>query len=179
VSTPEDSSDSNAPAENTEEAAPTESTEATPAAAAETALVPTAASGENTGPLGQKRGVGFGILLFIVTLGIYGLYWAYKTGDELKAHTGTGIGGVIALVIQIVIWPVNSFVFPSEIGNMYARAGKPAPVSGWTGLWGFPGAYLIVPGIIWFVKVQGALNNYWDSQASQAVAPETAPAPTA
>ncbi len=33
----------------------------------------------NTGPLGQPRGIGFGILLFIITLGFYGWYWVYKT----------------------------------------------------------------------------------------------------
>ena len=32
-------------------------------------------------------------------------------------------------------------------------------MSGWTGLWLFPGAILIIPAIVWFVKVQGALNR--------------------
>ena len=40
----------------------------------------------NTGPRGQRRGVGFGILLYIVTLGLYGWYWAFKTQEEMK-HT--------------------------------------------------------------------------------------------
>ena len=34
-----------------------------------------------SGPLGQPRGIGFGILLFIITLGIYGLYWWWKIND--------------------------------------------------------------------------------------------------
>jgi len=37
-------------------------------------------------------------------------------------------------------------------------------MTGWTGLWLFPGAILIIPAIVWFVKVQGALNSYWESQ---------------
>ncbi len=41
-----------------------------------------------SGPLGQPRGIGFGILMFIITLGIYGLYWVYKTQEEIKQHTG-------------------------------------------------------------------------------------------
>ena len=53
----------------------------------------------NTGPLGQPRGIGFGILIFIITLGIYGLYWVYKTQEEIKHHTGQGVGGVLGLVI--------------------------------------------------------------------------------
>jgi hypothetical protein len=118
----------------------------------------------NTGPLGQRRGIGFGILLFIITLGLYSLYWAYKTHEEMKQHTGDGLGGVLGLVVWIIISAVSAFVIPSEIGKMYNRAGRGSPVTGWTGLWLFPGAILIIPAIIWFVKVQGALNQYWQSQ---------------
>ena len=41
-----------------------------------------------TRPVGHPRGIGFGILLFIVTLGFYGWYWVYKTEEEMKQHTG-------------------------------------------------------------------------------------------
>jgi Domain of unknown function (DUF4234) len=126
----------------------------------------------NTGPLGSRRGIGFGILLFIVTFGLYGWYWAFKTQEELKQRTGEGLGGVIGLVIWIVINPVSAFVIPSEIGKMYARDGKQPPMTGWTGLWLFPGGILVIPAIVWFVKVQGALNRYWEAAAtSAAVAP--------
>lgn len=121
---------------------------------------------EQARPLGRPRGIGFGILMFIVTLGIYSWYWAYKTCDETKKHNGEGIGGVIALVVEILLAPINGFVIPSEIGNMYKRDGQEPPVSGWTGLWLFPGAYLIIPAIVWFVKVQGALNRYWVSKGA-------------
>jgi hypothetical protein len=118
----------------------------------------------NTGPLGQPRGIGFGILLFIITLSLYGWYWAYKTHEEMKQHTGDGLGGVLGLVVWIIISAVSAFVIPSEIGKMYNRAGRASPVTGWTGLWLFPGVILIIPAIVWFVKVQGALNQYWQSQ---------------
>ena len=132
-------------------------------------------SNGNTGPLGQPRGIGFGILLFIITLGLYGLYWVYKTAEEMKQHTGEGIGGVLALVIWIVVGAVMAFVIPSEIGNMYKKDGREPPVTGWTGLWLFPFGIFIIPAIVWFVKVQGALNRYWESKAS-AGAPATAAA---
>jgi Domain of unknown function (DUF4234) len=119
----------------------------------------------NTGPLGQPRGIGFGILLFIVTIGIYSLYWVYKTHDEIQQHSGQGIGGVLGLVIWLLINPVTAFVLPSEIGKMYRKDGQEPPFSGWTGLWLFPGAILLVPAIVWFVKVQGALNRYWEGKA--------------
>jgi hypothetical protein len=116
----------------------------------------------NVGPRGHRRGVGLGILLFVVTLGFYGWYWSFKTHEEMKQHTGEGLGGVLGLVIWILISPVSAFVIPSEVGKMYKGAGKTPPVTGWTGLWLFPFGFLVVPAIVWFVKVQGSLNRYWN-----------------
>ena len=48
------------------------------------------------------RGTGLGIVLFIVTFGIYGIYWIYVVHDEMKRHTGTGLGGGIALLIYLL-----------------------------------------------------------------------------
>jgi hypothetical protein len=128
-------------------------------------LVSTTTTTANTGPLGQPRGIGFGILLFLITIGIYGLYWVYKTAEEMKQHTGEGIGGVLGLVVWIVVGAVMAFVIPSEIGNMYTKDGRQPPVTGWTGLWLFPFGIFLIPAIVWFVKVQGALNQYWESKA--------------
>jgi hypothetical protein len=113
------------------------------------------------GPIGKPRGVLFVILISIVTIGIYHLYWVYKVFDEMKQHTGNGIGGVLGLVIALVINPVDWFVMPSEIGKMYGGDGRSAPMTGWTGLW------IILPiagWFVWTVKVQGALNRYWESK---------------
>jgi Domain of unknown function (DUF4234) len=118
----------------------------------------------NTGPLGRPRGIGFGILLFIITLGIYSLYWVYKTQEEMKQHTRDGLGGVLGLVIWILISAVSAFVIPSEVGTMYKKDGREPPITGWTGLWLFPFGVFIIPAIVWFVKVQGALNRYWESK---------------
>jgi hypothetical protein len=115
--------------------------------------------------LGQPRGVAFVILISIITLGIYHLYWTYKTYEEMKRHTSEGIGGVLGLVIAIVFNPVNWFVIPSEVGEMYRGDGRSGPMTGWTGLW------ILLPligFIVWTVKVQGALNRYWKSKAATA-----------
>ena len=129
----------------------------------------------NTGPLGQRRGILFVLLISLITLGIYTIYWAYKTHEEMKRHTGDGLGGVLGLVVWIIVSPVSAFVIPSEIGKMYAGAGRTSPVSGWTGLWFFPFGFLLIPLIVWFVKVQGALNRYWESAETAAPpAPEAA-----
>jgi hypothetical protein len=120
----------------------------------------------NNGRVGRPRGIGFGILLFIVTFGFYGWYWVFKTQEETKEHTGQGLGGVLGLVIWILMSAVSAFVIPSEVGKMYSHDGRAAPITGWTGLWLFPGAIFIIPAIVWFVKVQGALNRYWEAKAS-------------
>ena len=124
----------------------------------------------NTGPLGSSRGIGFGILLFIITIGFYSWYWAFKTQEEVKQHSGEGVGGVIGLVIWILLSFVSAFVIPSEVGKMYKKDGQEPPVTGWTGLWLFPGAILIIPAIVWFVKIQGALNRYWTGKGAPATA---------
>jgi hypothetical protein len=129
-------------------------------------------SGQNTGPLGQPRGIGFAILMTIVTLGIYSLYWVFKTQDEVKNHSGQGVGGVLGLVIYIVVSVVTWFLIPSEVGKMFTRDGRPAPFTGWTGLW------LLLPIIgafVWFIKIQGALNRYWESKASVSTLPAAEP----
>ena len=124
----------------------------------------------DTGRLGRPRGIGFGIFMFIVTFGFYSWYWAFKTHEEMQQHTGEGVGGVIGLVIWIVLNFVSAFVIPSEVGKMYKKDGQEPPVTGWTGLWLFPGAIVIIPAIVWFVRVQGALNRYWTATARAAEA---------
>jgi Na+/proline symporter len=114
--------------------------------------------------------------LFIVTLGFYSWYWVYKTQEETKQHTGDGLGGVLGLVVWIVIGAVSAFVIPSEIGRMYQKDGQHSPVTGWTGLWLFPFGFLIIPAIVWFVKVQESLNTYWGAKASSGVAADPAEA---
>ena len=121
----------------------------------------------NTGPLGRERGVVFVILISFITLGIYYLYWVFKSHEEIKEHSGQGIGGVLGLVIALVVGFVTPFVLPSEIGKMYRQDGQESPVSGWTGLWATLGILILIGPIVWFVKVQRALNRYWRSKLGQ------------
>lgn len=115
------------------------------------------------GPVGKVRSTGTCILLAVVTLGIYSIVWFYKTHSEMKAHSGNGIGGGLALVLTLFVGIVMPFLTSSEVGNLHQRAGRAAPVSGATGLWYFPGTFILVGPIVWFVKTNGALNDHWRS----------------
>lgn len=118
---------------------------------------------EQLGPTGKLRGTGFGIALTIITLGVYAWYWFYKTHQEMKAHSGQGIGGPLALVLAILVFIVMPFISSSEIGSLYTRRGQNAPVSAMTGLWYFPGMFILVGPFIWFIKTNRAVNDYWRS----------------
>ena len=120
------------------------------------------------GPVGKIRSTGMCVLLTIVTLGIYSIYWYYATHDEMKKHSGNGLGGGIALVLAIFVGPVMVFLTPNEVGGLYERKGRAKPVSAATGLWYLLlGWFFLVGAIIWFVKTNGALNEYWKSQGAQ------------
>ena len=111
------------------------------------------------GPVGEIRSTGMCFVLTIVTLGIYTFVWYYKTHEELKRHTGTGIGGVVALLLALFVGIAMPFLTAHEVGKMYERRGQEAPVSAITGLW------VLIPlvgVIIWFVKTNSALYSYWE-----------------
>jgi hypothetical protein len=124
------------------------------------------AAAQNTGPLGQERGIGFAIVMTLVTLGIYGLYWTYKSFSEVKAHRGEGVNGIVGVLLCIVL--VGYFKLGQYVGRMYSAEGNEnPPVSGISGLWVF---VPYVGTFIYIAKIQGALNNYWKAKGAGAVA---------
>jgi hypothetical protein len=118
---------------------------------------------QSTGPIGKVRGTGVAILLFFVTLGLYSIYYYFVTHEEMKKHTGEGIGGLAGLLLSMFVGIVSPYLLSHEVGGLYERRGQAKPVSGLTGLWVFPGIFLLVGPIVWFVKTNGALNAYWRS----------------
>ena len=119
-------------------------------------------------PLGKIRSTGTCVLLTVVTFGIYSVYWYYKVHDEMKRHSGTGLGGGLALVLALFVGIAMPFVTSSEVGGLYERRGQARPVSASTGLWFLLLGWLLFVGmIVWFVKTNGALNAYWRSQGVQ------------
>lgn len=113
---------------------------------------------------GKVRETGVSMLLYVVTFGIYGLYWYFAVHDEMKRHKGTGLGGGLALVLGLFLGIVMPFLSSQEVGELYDRRRDARPVSGATGLWIF---LPLIGGIVWFVKTNGALNSYWRSQGAR------------
>jgi hypothetical protein len=117
--------------------------------------------GPPTGPIGHIRPTGMMILLFFVTLGIWGFVYYYQAHEEMKRHSGEGLGGVLALVISILFGFVSPYLLSNEVGNLYERIGREKPVSAVTALWFFPGLLILVGPFIWFIRTNNALNDYW------------------
>jgi hypothetical protein len=191
VSTPEDNNDANAPAESPEttsspadESAPVSTpaeASAAMAAPAESAAIETASDGgetgaaiPNPGPLGHERGIVFVLVLYLVTIGIYGIYWVFKSFSEVKHHRREGVGGILGLLLCLVI--VGWFKLPQYVGRMYRAEGNAnPPVSGLSGLWPF---VPYVGTFIYLAKVQGALNSYWQAKGTGTVGAVPASATT-
>ena len=119
------------------------------------------------GSVGKVRSTGVCILLLFVTFGIYSLFWYFKTHEEMKRHGGLGMGGGLALLLAFFVGFVMPYLTSSEVGDLYERSGRNKPVSGLTGLWYFPGMLILIGPIVWFVKTNGALNNYWRSMGAR------------
>ena len=113
-----------------------------------------------TGPIGQVRSTGLQILLFFVTFGIWSFVYYFQTHEEMKKHSGEGIGGVLALVLSFFVGIVSPYLLSHEVGGLYERRGQQKPVSAVTALWFFPGAFILVGPFIWFIKTNNALNDY-------------------
>lgn len=113
------------------------------------------------GPVGKQRSWIVVILLSIVTLGIYAFYWQYAMFKELKEHSDSGLGGALGLLLAIVTGGISTaLLLPNEVGSLYRRAGREAPVTWVTACW------LLLPligNIVWLIKVQGRTNEYWAS----------------
>jgi hypothetical protein len=107
---------------------------------------------------------GLNVLLYIITCGIWGGIWSWRTHDDLQKYNGDGLGGVVGLILGLLVQVAIMFTVPNEIEKMYQRDGRQSPVSTLFGLW-----FLlpIIGQFIWYFKVQEALNDFWKSKGAQ------------
>jgi hypothetical protein len=118
-----------------------------------------------TGVLGRPTSPSKQILLYIVTFGIWGLVWVYRQFEDIKNWSGEGVGGGLGLVITMFVGIVTPFLLANEIETkLYQRDGKESPVHTATGAWVL---LPIVGAVVWYLKVQRALNEFWMSKGAE------------
>jgi hypothetical protein len=61
----------------------------------------TDASAFRRGSLGKQ------VVLFVITFGFYGLYWMYKTADQLDRGTSSDINPILVIVPFYGLWIVT------------------------------------------------------------------------
>ena len=121
-------------------------------------------------PLGKARSIGWTILLSIVTLGIWTCIWSFSNGGELKRYRPDGLGGGVYLVLAIFISPVVMFLMAGEVAKLYEEAGEEPPIRAIWGLW-----FLLplIGNIIWYVRIQNSLNDYWTDSSGPTITRST------
>lgn len=112
-----------------------------------------------TGTRPVPQDIGKQVGLSIITLGFYGIYWAYRSHEDIQLETHQGVGGVIGAVIYCLVGVITLFLLPIEIAKMYEAKGMESPVSPATAFWVL---LFVIP---WYVKCQSALNDYWSATA--------------
>ena len=126
---------------------------------------PTTAAGHPLRPaqIGTPRSVGLTILVSIVTFGIWTIVWSYQNGEEFKEYRPVGIGGVAYLLLTLFIMPVTMFLMANEVESMYKEAGEEPKI---TTLWGLWFLLPLIGHIIWYVRMQNAINSFWQARGA-------------
>lgn len=119
------------------------------------------APGPADSPIGTPRSVGLTILVSIVTFGIWTWVWSYMNGEELRRYRRDGLGGIAYLLLTIFISPVTMFLLANEVENMYREAGEEPQI---TTLWGLWFLLPLIGNIIWYVRIQNAVNHFWQAR---------------
>jgi hypothetical protein len=120
-----------------------------------------AASWPTASPIGKPRSVGLTILVTIVTFGIWAWLWSYSNGEELKIYRRDGVGGVAFLLFTIFFSPVTMLLMANEVERMYTDAGEEPKI---TTLWGLWFLLPLIGNIIWYVRIQNAINEFWQAR---------------
>lgn len=117
-------------------------------------------------PIGRPRSVGLTILVSILSLGLWTWVWSYMNGEELRAYRGNqGLGGLAYLIITIIISPVTMFMMAYEVESMYRDEGEEPRI---TALWGLWFLLPLIGNLIWYIRIQNALNAFWQARGGAA-----------
>ncbi|HIC42972.1 MAG TPA: DUF4234 domain-containing protein, partial [Sulfurimonas sp.] len=105
--------------------------------------------------IGTKRSPEKIIGLWVLTFGVYGIYWLAQTFTELQNHRQQGISGTSYTVLAVLFPPLAlsaCWLLPSYVGKLYAENGKLEQISS---CWG---AILFLPSIaLWAIVAMSYL----------------------
>ncbi len=110
------------------------------------------------GRVGRPTSAAVQITLTVITFGIWSFVWVYRQHRDIRDYSGTGIGGGVGLLIYFLVHIVTFFLLPWEVEGLYQNEGQRPPVSVVTGFWWF---LPLIGWLIWYLKVQRALNEFW------------------
>jgi len=100
--------------------------------------------------IGTKRDTKRTMALWLLSFGLYGIYWVAKNLDEIKANRGKGISGKAYAIAAILFPPLSisaCWLLPSSVGKLYTENGKLEQINS---CWG---AMLFLPSIaLWLVS---------------------------
>jgi len=99
--------------------------------------------------IGTKRSPEKVIGLWVISLGLYGIYWLSQTFSELQKNRQQGISGRSYALLAILMPPLAlsaCWLLPAYVGRLYAENGKLEQISS---CWG---AILFLPSIaLWLI----------------------------
>lgn len=132
---------------------------------------------ELTSTFSFKQPLSHLLLLYVLTFGIYGIYWFYRSWRQIKEHTKATFSPgwrTVGLFIPIYnIWRIYTLF--DDVKSLRIKAGfteNPSP--GWltlgyiilAGLSRLPGPWWLLTflSILPLLSIQKALNEYWDKE---------------
>lgn len=71
----------------------------------------------------KKRSLFVMVLLFIFTLGIYGIIWHAMFQSDLKKQTGEGFGGLGHLLMMVITFGIYALYWSYAAGKRLAKQG--------------------------------------------------------
>ena len=71
----------------------------------------------------KKRNLLFMILMYLITFGIYPLYWYIKFQMELKSKTKQGFGGLMHFLMTLITFGIYGIVWQYKAGKRLAKLG--------------------------------------------------------
>ena len=126
-------------------------------------------------PVGKIRTPIIVIFLIIVTLGIYGLVWIYKTHNEIKKHTkeeheispGLALGLMFIPLFGLIWFPYIMYKLIEKL-NVLQRKNRYTEICdpGWVVFWFYAG--ILIPFGVFVAPwlVQNSLNTRWRDHKS-------------